>query len=197
MQRRSFIGLIGTAALSVARPAIAQTKADLPVVGVLLPTAQELVNERVAALRQGLQQEGFTEGINYSLAVRYADGHFDRLPSLAKELGPLKPRVIVAVSVAVSPARQVFPDLPIVFTAIAADPIEGGLATSYARPGGMLTGNVMNAVGGEETMTQKRIGFFKELVPSLTRLGMIAPDHGRDVAIKEKDALRKVAAQFA
>ena len=39
----------------------------------------------------------------------------------------------------------------------------------------MTTGNVMNAVGGEETMTQKRIGFFKELVPNLIRLGMIAP----------------------
>ena len=34
----------------------------------------------------------------------------------------------------------------------------------------------MNAVGGEETMTQKRIGLFKQLVPDLKRLGMIASD---------------------
>ena len=71
-----------------------------------------------------------------------------------------------------------------------------GYADSYARPGGMLTGNVMNAVGGEETVTQKRIGLFKEVVPDLTRLGMIAPDPGAGVAISEQDALRKVAAQF-
>jgi putative ABC transport system substrate-binding protein len=59
----------------------------------------------------------------------------------------------------------------------------------------MLTGNVMNAVGGEETMTQKRIGLFKQLVPDLTRLGVIASDIAV-ATLKEKDALRKVAAQL-
>ena len=48
----------------------------------------------------------------------------------------------------------------------------------------MVTGNVMNAVDGEETMTQKRIELFKQLVPSLTR------------ALKQKDALQKVAARL-
>ncbi len=52
----------------------------------------------------------------------------------------------------------------------------------------------MNAVGGEETVAQKRIGLFKQLVPSLTRLGMIAPTAGV-LAMKEKEALQKVAAQ--
>jgi ABC-type uncharacterized transport system substrate-binding protein len=59
----------------------------------------------------------------------------------------------------------------------------------------MITGNVMNAVGGEETMTQKRIGLFKELVPNLMRLGMIAPANGV-LAMQEKEALRKVASQL-
>jgi putative tryptophan/tyrosine transport system substrate-binding protein len=53
----------------------------------------------------------------------------------------------------------------------------------------------MNAVGGEETITQKRIGFFKELVPKLIRLGMIAPADGV-LAMQEKDALQRVAAQL-
>ena len=81
--------------------------------------------------------------------------------------------------------RTVFPDRW--FTAFAADPIALGFVQSYVHPGGMITGNVMNAVGGEETVTQKRIGLFKELVPRLTRLGMM---------IAEKDALRNVAAQL-
>jgi putative ABC transport system substrate-binding protein len=59
----------------------------------------------------------------------------------------------------------------------------------------MVTGNVMNAVGGEESITQKRIGLLKEIVPGLRRLGMIAPDPGKGVAIMEKDALRNVAPQ--
>ena len=51
----------------------------------------------------------------------------------------------------------------------------------------------MNAVGGEETMTQKRIGFFKEIVPNLERLGMIAPvaPLATSLTTSEKDALKK------
>jgi len=59
-----------------------------------------------------------------------------------------------------------------VFTAIALDPVEWGIVESYARPGGMITGNVLNALGGEDTIAEKRITLFKELVPGLTRLGM-------------------------
>ena len=125
--------------------------------------------------------------------MRFAYGDFKRLPSLAKELGTLKPRVIVASSNAArrgssSSSRH----LPLVFTAIAADPIAIGLAQSYARPGGMATGNVMNAIGGEEALTEKRIGLFKELVPGLTRLGMVGTTKDL-VSVAEQNALRKVA----
>ena len=76
MQRREFIGLIGAAALSSPRPGYAQTKTDLPVVGVLMISKSEtnIAKDRVAALRKGLQEEGFVEGTNYSLAVRFAEG---------------------------------------------------------------------------------------------------------------------------
>jgi putative tryptophan/tyrosine transport system substrate-binding protein len=196
MRRREFIGLMGTAALIYPRPGHAQTKTDVPLVGLLMPlkSKTEAADARVAALRKGLQEEGFIEGTNYSLAMRFAEGDFSRLPQLASELGGLKPRVLVIVGTGIVTVHRSFPDVPEVFTAIAIDPVEVGLAQSYVHPGGMVTGNVMNAVGGEETMTQKRIGLFKELVPNLTRLGMIAPGAGY-LAMKEKDALRKVAAQ--
>ncbi len=196
MRRRKFIGLIGAAAFSFPRPGYAQTNTGLPLVGVLMPGQEEANKERIVAIRKGLQEAGFIEGTNYSLAVRFANGDFDRLPSLAKELGALKPRLIVASANAVGPVRRSLPDMPLVFTGFAADPVALGLAESYVRPGGMITGNVMNAIGGEEAMTQKRIGLFRDLVPNLTRLGMIAPDPGLGLAITEKDALRKVAAQF-
>jgi putative tryptophan/tyrosine transport system substrate-binding protein len=53
----------------------------------------------------------------------------------------------------------------------------------------------MNAAGGETSMTRKRIGLFKELVPGLMRLAMIAPANGV-LAKDEKDALQEVAAQL-
>jgi putative tryptophan/tyrosine transport system substrate-binding protein len=91
--------------------------------------------------------------------------------------------------------RRSFPELPMVFTGIAADLVKLGVVQSYVHPGWMLTGNVMNAIGGEEAMAQKRIGLFKELVPNLMRIGLIAPANGV-LAKEEKDALQKVAARL-
>jgi putative tryptophan/tyrosine transport system substrate-binding protein len=209
MQRREFIGLIGATALSIPRPGYAQTKTDVPLVGLLLGYKPDTIiaRDRITALRKGLQEEGFVEGTNYSLAVRFAEGDLNRYPQLVMELGALKPRVIVTVGYATGNFSRLVPDVPMVFTGIAADPIAYGLAQSYVHPGGMITGNVMNAVGGEEAMAQKRIGLFKQLVPNLTRLGMIAPavippDPQKQkvgfgfLAMKEKEALQKVAAQL-
>jgi putative ABC transport system substrate-binding protein len=226
MQRRDFICLIGVTALSIPRPGYAQTKTDMPLVGFLLVQKLEtsVAKDRITVLRKGLQEEGFIEGTNYSLAVRSAEGDLDRYPQLARELGALNARVIVVSSSlyglaestlctagsyggtstaarsarsceAAHEFRRSFPELPIVFCNIAADLVALGVIQNYAHPGGMLTGIVMNAVGGEETMTQKRIGFFKELVPNLVRLGVIAPANGL-LARQEKDALQKVSAQM-
>ena len=191
MQRREFIGLIGTAALSFPRPGYAQTKTDLPLVGVLYPGRAEMLKDRIAALRLGLQEAGLIERTNYSFAIRFADGDLSRVPSLAKELGDLKPTVLVIGSVAI-PVHKILPEIPIVFTSFAVDPVALGLAQSYVHPGGMVTGNVMNAVGGEEAMAQKRMGLFKELVPGLTRLGMISTTNN-PLPAAEKNALQKVA----
>jgi ABC transporter substrate binding protein len=218
--------VICATALSIPRPGYAQTKTDMPLVGFLLVQKLEtsVAKDRITVLRKALQEEGFIEGTNYSLAVRSAEGDVDRYPQLARELGALNARVIVvsgslyglvdSVLCTVgsyrgqkTPSniarqcevfhefRRSFPELPLVFCNIAADLVALGVVQSYAHPGGMLTGIVMNAVGGEETMTQKRIGFFKELVPNLVRLGMIAPANGV-LAMQEKDALQKVSAQF-
>jgi putative tryptophan/tyrosine transport system substrate-binding protein len=197
MRRREFIGLIGTAALSFTRPGYAQTKTDLPVVGFLLPAKLDttLAKERISDLRKGLQEGGYIEGTNYSLEVRSTQGDLNRVAQITRELGALTPRLFVVVGSGVDLIRQSFPEIPLVFTAIAADPIALGWAQSYVHPGGMLTGNVMNAVGGEETMTQKRIGLFKQIVPDLTRLGMIASDASVPL-MKEKDALQKVASEL-
>jgi putative ABC transport system substrate-binding protein len=195
MRRREFIKLAGAAATTLPLPAFAQTNAGLPLVAVLTPGPADLAKLRIDALRAGLLQEGLVEGRNYSFELRFANGDFDRLPALARELGALKPRVIVASARAATVAHEVLPDLPLVFTSYAADPIKAGFVESYVRPGGMATGNVMNAVGGEQSLTEKRIGFFKQLVPGLSRLGMIGSDKN-GLVVAEHDALTKVAGQL-
>src|SRR5260370_41704865 len=171
MRRREFLKLAGVAATASPRPALAEK--DLPLVAVLFPGTAKLASDRIAAIRKGMQEAGLAEGVNYVFALRFADGVFDRLPGLALELAALRPRVIVASAAAATAVHKVVPDLPMVFCSYAADPIKAGFAESYVHPGGNTTGNVMNAVGGEEALTQKRIGLFKELVPDLRRLGFI------------------------
>ena len=196
MRRRQFVGLLGgAAASSLLRPAFAQSRNGLPLIAVLTPGPADLAKLRMDAIRAGLQQEGLVEGKHYSFELRFANGDFDRLPALARDLGVLKPRVIVASARAAIVAHEVLPDVPLVFTSYSADPIKAGLVESYVRPGGMSTGNVMNAVGGEQALTEKRIGFFKQLVPGLSRLGMIGSDKN-GLVVAEHDALTNVAGQL-
>lgn len=199
MRRREFIALAGVSALSISGRGHAQTRPAVPVVGLVLPfkPGTAIVADRIAAIRKGLQEEGAIEGTTYSLAIRFAEGDLRRYPELASELAGLNARLIIVVGslYGMESFYQAFPRLPLVVTAIAADLVALGHVQSYVRPGGMITGNVMNAVGGEETMTQKRLGLFKSLVPDLTRLGVIAPAQGV-LARNEKDALQKVAAQL-
>ena len=189
MRRRGFLELAGVAAVASPWPALAQK--DLPLVAVLVPGTVKLANDRMTAIRKGMQEAGLAEGVNYAFALRFADGVFDRLPGLALELAALKPRVIVASAAAATAVHKTVPDMPLVFTSYAADPIKAGFAASYVRPGGNTTGNVMNAVGGEEALTQKRMGLFKELVPGLKRLGFIGTTSL--LTVSELNALRSAA----
>jgi putative ABC transport system substrate-binding protein len=195
MRRRDFMTLVGGAAAAWPLAALAETHAGLPLLAVLFPGTEVFNRERIAALRAGLKEAGLVEGNQYALQVRFGDGDFSRLPQLAQELSALQPRVFVATANAVGVVRHVAPETPLVFTAFAADPVGLGLVQSYTRPGGIITGNVMNAVGGEQSLTEKRIGFFKEMVPNLTRLGMIGVAKGLLSVVEEK-ALRSAAAHF-
>ena len=85
MRRREFISLLGGAAAWVS-PARAQEPRR--VIGVLcsLGPAGIFADIIMPALVQGLKDVGFVEGRNISIEIRWTDGHYDHLPSLAAEL---------------------------------------------------------------------------------------------------------------
>jgi putative ABC transport system substrate-binding protein len=61
----------------------------------------------------------------------------------------------------------------------------------------MITGNVMNAIGGETAIAEKRITLFKDLVPKLTRLGMIGrPREGAALFGHEINGARQAGARL-
>jgi putative ABC transport system substrate-binding protein len=195
MQRREFIGLIGGAA-AWPLAARAQQAANLPLVAVIAMSTEQLVTARSASIREGLKQAGLIEGKDYVMTLRFADGDYARLPEIIKDLDGLKPRVYVTVGSGPKPIHRQVPNAPVVFTAIAVDPIEYGWVESYARPGGMTTGNVQNAIGGLESLMSKQFQFFKELVPNLTRLGFIGLTDTAAQFPVERAAVQTVAQQL-
>lgn len=144
-------------------------RARLYRVGCLLPQAPTQVASTLGAFRQGLGEQGYSEGENIALEVRYAEGRPERLPELAGELASLEVHVILTGSNdAIRAARQATATIPIVF-AVAGDPVAEGFVASLARPGGNATGLTQSA--GEESA--KRLELLKEAVPGMSRVGVL------------------------
>ena len=192
MRRRQFTGLSGMLAAILAWPAFAQ--GNLPVVAVFIPGLAAQTSDRIDALRAGLRDGGLVEGTHYTFALRFGDGVAARWQGLIMELGALKPSVIVSAGVG-NVVKRLLPDTPQVFTAIAVDPIKLGMVDSFAHPGGNVTGNVLNPGGDDHSMTQKRIELFRQLVPSLKRLGFLGTK--KNMLVEEEiDALRSMAGRL-
>jgi putative tryptophan/tyrosine transport system substrate-binding protein len=179
MRRREFIFLITAIALS-SQPARAQRNANaLRRVGVLWHAANE-EEEAVylAAVRRGLNDFGYIEDKNIVLENRYPAEIPERFVSLAAELAALKVDVLLAITrPAALAAQRATKTIPIVFVAIP-DPVGSKLVASLARPGGNITGLSNFALD----LTAKRVEHLKELVPSVTNIGLIVNPNDQDSA---------------
>ena len=167
MRRRDLMMLLGGTAFMAPVLARAQQKL-MPVVGVL--TLFPLLPGNVAALRDGLNESGFTDGQNVVIEYRSADNDDQRLPALATELVAGKADVIVAAAgdAPALAAKHATPTIPIVFTTVG-DPVEAGLVANLSRPGGNLTGFTVQV----DSLEAKRLELVSELVPQARLIALL------------------------
>src|SRR5262245_38027512 len=161
MDRRRFLLTSLAGALAAPLGAEAQQGAKVRRIGVLSPGPPFVPADVFEAFRQGLGEAGYVEGQNLRIDWRFAAGHGERLPDLARQLLKLNVDVIVTVNTsAVVAAKSVTTTIPIVFVQVA-DASASHLVQSLARPGGNVTGLVSIA----REMSGKRLEFLREALP--------------------------------
>ncbi|MEK7783619.1 MAG: ABC transporter substrate-binding protein, partial [Candidatus Binatota bacterium] len=98
MKRKIVSVLLAILSLSLLHPVEAQQAKKVPRIGVLWLYSPDIASPFAEAFRQGLRGLGYVEGQNIALEERWAEGRFDRLPSLAAELVRLNVDIIVTAS---------------------------------------------------------------------------------------------------
>ena len=171
MRRREFVALIGSTAASWPLVARAQQPERLRRIGVLISSREDDPDgqARAALLRQGLSELGWTEGRNIHIDYRWAGGDAAQAKADAAELVSQKPEVIVANStLSLAAVRNETGTIPIVFVVVG-DPIGQGFVSSFAHPGGNITG----FTSFEFAIGAKWLELIKEIVPELGHIALI------------------------
>lgn len=183
IDRRGFIGMLARALFAAPLAAHAQLAGKIYRIGYLSPN-----NTSVGAFQSGLAQLGWVEGRNFVIEKRFGATTQEGLRALAAELVAIDVDVIVTISTpAALAAKQATSTIPIVMSG-SSDPVELGLVTSLAHPGGNVTGLTNNPGTG---FVAKLIQLLKEAAPAVSRVGVLRDSNNR----AEADTFR--AAQAA
>ena len=170
MRRREFIGLLGGLA-AIPLAARAQQAGRVRKVGILMPfsPSDKEMQGRVQALKEELQNRGWTRGANIEFDERWTTDNMDLVRANAANLVELKPDVIVAIGGRVIPVlMQLTRTVPIIIPG-SASPVEAGFIKSLARPGGNVTGFATL----ELSVIGRILETLKQIAPGTSRVAMI------------------------
>ena len=172
-RRRTVLGL-SAIVLAIPLSTRAQPKGKVWRIGFLGAADPFGYAPHLQGFRQGLQDFGYVEGKNIVVEYRWAEGRYERLPELAKELVRSKVDVIVTHGTpGTHAAKQATQTIPIVM-ALVGDAAATGIIGSVARPGGNITGSSFF----NPELAAKRIELIKESMPSLTQVAVLVnPDN--------------------
>jgi putative ABC transport system substrate-binding protein len=147
----------------------------------------------INALRERLRELGWIEGQNLVLDQYWAEGHIDRLPDLMREALARKPNVLVTASTpGALAAKKATTTVPIVVAAMG-DPIQTGVVTNLARPGGNLTAL---STGYADGFAGKWLELLLEVIPRPATVAVIW-NLSNPVVLPYRADLERVAASRA
>jgi len=185
MKENVAVSIILILTLASFRPAEAQqTTKAMPRIGFISSSTSD--PPMFDAFQQGLRDLGYVEGKDILIESRYGEGRLDRMPALVMELVQEKVDVIVATNnVVIQAAKKATKTIPIVMIS-SIDPIIAGYVESFSRPGGNITGLAWLI----RDLSAKRVELLKELLPKLSRFGVLwdTAGPGPAVAFKEYEA---------
>jgi putative ABC transport system substrate-binding protein len=189
MERRGFLATLLGGLLSGPVAAVAQP-GKVHRVGHLAASAPSAENTRLlGAFQAELRERGWVEGQNIAYEYRWAEGRYERLPSLATELTEARVDLIVAGGTPNAlAAQQVTRTIPIVMVG-ATTPVEVGLVKTLARPGANITGVTFD-VSPEQTA--KLVELLAE-IPGVSRIAVLW-SRGYPAADRYRQALERAAA---
>lgn len=175
MKRREFIGLIGGAAAAWPLAARAQPAERMRRVAILTDLPEnDSSRQRLATFVQGLVDQGWREGRDVRIDVRWGANSPENSRKPAGELLALQPDIILtSASSATATMQQMTATIPIVFVLVV-DPVGAGFVDGLARPGGNLTGFTLF----EYSLGGKWLELLKEIAPKITRVAVL-----RDVSV--------------
>jgi putative tryptophan/tyrosine transport system substrate-binding protein len=182
VDRRTFVAATGSLLGILASPATAQRKT--PVVGLLWNDSVK-PSPYVQVLIAALGEKGYAVPRDLRIEDRVGVEGYSGYDQGAADLVRTKVDVIVASgTTALQAAAKATKDIPIVMIS-GLDPVALGFAASLSRPGGNITGVSTLTVG----LAGKRIELLKELVPGLTRVGvLLAPNLANQTNRRESEA---------
>ena len=167
MRRREFITLLGGAAAAWPLKARAQQKPSS--IGFMASGAADTSAPLIAAVRQGLRENGLVEGKDYVLDIRWADGQYDRFAAFAREFADRGARIIMVTTIAGARAAQRATSVIPIVMASMNDPVANGLVASLARPGANTTG----MASLNQDVTTKLLEFLHALLPNAVAIACL------------------------
>ncbi|HEU4341909.1 MAG TPA: ABC transporter substrate-binding protein [Candidatus Binatia bacterium] len=149
--------------------ASARQPKKIPRIGFLGNSTATLEANLIGPFREGLRDLGYVEGKNIVIEWRWAEGKYERFPTLIAELIALNVDVMVTAGTPASLAvKKATTSIPLVMIAVG-DPVATGLVTSLAHPGGNITG--LTSIAAE--IEGKRLELLREVVPKISHIAVL------------------------